>query len=74
MCKGRKIEGFNNGDNCIRWKGRNTVGLQVFIRNSVFQFIVKPAMILTFKGSYPQLRVFGIVLAFILAKPKFNIF
>ncbi len=39
-----------------------------------FQFIVKPAMILTFSGSYPQLRVFGIILAFISAKPKFNIF
>ncbi len=52
----------------------NTVGLQVFIRNCAFQFIVKPAMILTFRGSYPQVRVFGIVLAFILAKQKFNIF
>ncbi len=52
----------------------NTVRLQVFIRNCAFQFIVKPAMILTFRGSYPQVRVFGIVLAFILAKQKFNIF
>ena len=39
-----------------------------------FQFIVKPAMILTFSGSYPQLGVFGIVLAIILCETEIQYF
>jgi hypothetical protein len=35
---------------------------------------VKPAMILTFSGSYPQLGVFGIVLAIILCETEIQYF